>query len=116
MSGENIEGTISVEDHVEPAEQRLVGGRTGQAASRKAVDEKRRHAHFVEMLGPQLVAAVNAAGAMEENNGRHFAGGAARNSQFTGNAGSLAVLVAGEKLLVAQRQRFNGPQLRACGQ
>src|SRR5262245_30934877 len=70
MSGEHIECAISVEDHIEPAEQCLVGRGTGQPASREAVDDERRNPHLVESLCPKLVAAVYAARAMLENNCR----------------------------------------------
>src|SRR5262245_44960008 len=40
MVGEHVKCAIAIENHVETAEQRLVGGRTRQPAFRETVDEK----------------------------------------------------------------------------
>ena len=40
MVGEHVEGAIAIEDHVEAAEQRLVGGGADEPTPREAVDEE----------------------------------------------------------------------------
>src|SRR5215510_7191520 len=70
MVSDDVERPISIEDHVEAAEQRLVGRRTRQPAFRETVDDERHDPHLIESFCPKLMAGIGASRPMLENNCR----------------------------------------------
>ena len=108
---QHIEGVIGIKDHIEAAEQGLVGRGADDPAAGEAVEDVGRHPHLVEIFRPHFRARPDTAGAVQQHHGGKLAGRAARQPQFTGDGGRLAILVAGQKLLIAQGERLDRTQL-----
>ena len=113
MRGKHAQGAIGIEDHVEPAEQRLVGARALDAAGGEAVGDEGRHPDAVEFLRPAVDITADAARAVQQDDRGQPLGPGARDAQHAGNRHRPCVLIAGEELLVRKREGWHRVQFGA---
>ena len=114
MFGQDLQRAVDVDDEIEPAEHGLVRADRGQAAAGKAVDHEGRNPHRIELAHPGLHGRRDAAGAVHQHHGGKFAD-ALRDAEFAGHGDRRAVGVAGQELLVRNRQRGDGVDLDPGG-
>ena len=111
--GEDLQRAVDVDDEIEPAEQRLVGADRRQPAAAEAVDHEGRNPHRIEVAHPRIHAGADAARSVHQHHDGKFSA-ALRDAEFAGHRDLLAVGVAGEELLVGNRQRRDRVDFGAC--
>src|ERR1700732_1561375 len=116
MTSQHVEGAIAVKDGGKPAELGLVGGGLHDPTPREAINQERRHPELAKVFRPELLSRAYASRAMKQDDGGQPSRYAPWEAQFPRNRDPLAILVASQELLIAQRERLNCMQLGTRGE
>src|SRR5215204_2847688 len=98
------------------AEKRLVSRCAHDPALRKAVDQKRRDPHLIEVFRPEFMTAIRSTGPVQQHHGGDLPTHASRDAQLTTDCYGFSAAIAREELLVSQCERGNRAQLGTRGQ
>ena len=69
MRGEDGQGAVGIENHIQAPKQGLIGTRALEAARREAVNGEGRQPNAVEFLRPAIDISADAARAVHQNDG-----------------------------------------------
>ena len=112
MMSQQRQAAIEIHDHVQPAKLRLVGDGIGNISGREAVERKSGYPDLFELPAEHIDALIEAARSGDENHQWSWSRGT-NQTQDPGNSGRLASALAGQELLVRNRNQLDRHDLDA---